>query len=83
MFRQISRGLDSSQEGKNNFIELSFNLRKSSVNIKLWNSELGNRILKYYSKDYDLASKIGLEELKNYLRVRMKPIKTSVEVETD
>ena len=83
MFRQVSRGLDSPQEGKNNFIERSFNLRKSSVNITLSNSELGNRILKYYSKDYDLTSKIGLEELKNYVRICMKPIKTSVEVETD
>ena len=35
-----------------------------------WNPELANRILKYYNMDYDLNSKMSLEELKNHLRIR-------------
>ena len=33
------------------------------------NSELANRILEYYNMDYDLISKMSLEEPKNYLRI--------------
>ena len=29
-----------------------------------------NKILKYYTVDYDLISEMGLEELKSYLRIR-------------
>ena len=32
------------------------------------NPDIANRVLKYYNIDYDLISKTGLEELKNYLR---------------
>ena len=41
-------------------------MRKRSINIKLRISKL----LKDYNMDYDLISKMGLEELKNYLRIR-------------
>ena len=33
------------------------------------NNEIANRILKYCNMDHELISKMGVEALKNYLRI--------------
>ena len=40
-----------------------------SHKVKVSNTNLPNRRMKYYNKDYNLSSKIGVGDFKNYLRI--------------